>query len=148
MSEDESTQALSASSFKECKILVVEDNAINFMVLEQQLLRLECDVTWAETGEKGIDLYKEKPFDCVFMDCMLPGMSGLECTTHIRQHEQNSHHKRTPIIALTADIRESNKQACFDVDMDDFMGKPFKFADLNNMLNLWLNKQNSSKNSV
>ena len=82
------------------------------------------------------------------MDCMLPGMSGLECTTHIRQYEKDNNLKRTPVIALTADVRESNKQACFDVDMDDFMGKPFKFIELSNILNLWINQQTSSKNSV
>jgi len=134
--------------FSGCEILVVEDNAINFMVLEQQLIKLGCSVAWADTGEKGVELYAEKPFNCVFMDCMLPGMSGLECTTHIRQYEKDNNLKRTPVIALTADVRESNKQACFDVDMDDFMGKPFKFSELSNILNLWINQQTSSKNSV
>ena len=134
--------------FSGCEILVVEDNAINFMVLEQQLIKLGCRVSWADTGEKGVELYAEKPFNCVFMDCMLPGMSGLECTTHIRQYEKDNNLKRTPVIALTADVRESNKQACFDVDMDDFMGKPFKFSELSNILNLWINQQTSSKNSV
>ncbi len=145
---DDTSSINKSLTFSGCKVLVVEDNAINFMVLEQQLMKLGCEVSWADTGEKGIELYKGNLFDCVLMDCMLPGMSGLECTTHIREFEQNTHHKRTPIIALTADVRESNKQACFDVGMDDFMGKPFKFADLNNMLNLWINQQNSSKKPV
>jgi CheY-like chemotaxis protein len=136
------------SSFHDAPILVVEDNAINYMVLEQQLLKLGCRVYWAETGEKGLELYTQHTFSCVLMDCMLPGMSGLECTQHIRAYEQEHGQARTPIIALTADIRESNKQACFDVDMDDFMGKPFKFADLNNILNLWINQQNSDKKTV
>ncbi|NVK37944.1 MAG: response regulator [Gammaproteobacteria bacterium] len=147
MSEEDRTKDTLAP-FSGCEILVVEDNAINFMVLEQQLIKLGCRVSWADTGEKGVELYAEKPFNCVFMDCMLPGMSGLECTTHIRKYEKDNNLKRTPVIALTADVRESNKQACFDVDMDDFMGKPFKFSELSNILNLWINQQTSSKNSV
>ena len=142
------TDSSDGTHFNDTPILVVEDNAINYMVLEQQLLKLGCRVFWAETGEKGLELYTRHTFSCVLMDCMLPGMSGLECTSHIRAYEQEHNRDRTPIIALTADIRDSNKQACFDVDMDDFMGKPFKFADLNNILNLWINQQNSSKKTV
>ena len=142
------TNSSDGTTFPDVPILVVEDNAINYMVLEQQLLKLGCKVYWAETGEKGLELYTQHPFSCVLMDCMLPGMSGLECTQHIRAYEQQNEQTRTPIIALTADIRDSNKQACFDVDMDDFMGKPFKFADLTNILNLWINQQNSTKKTV
>ena len=134
--------------FHNVQILVVEDNSVNFMVLEHQLLKLGCLVSGADTGEKGLELFTQETFSCVFMDCMLPGMSGLECTKHIREYEQQNNRTRTPVIALTADIRESNKQACFDVDMDDFMGKPFKFADLNNILNLWINRQNSTEKPV
>lgn len=135
-------------TFNDANILVVEDNGINFMVLEQQLLKLKCNVSWAQSGEVGLELFTQKKFDCVLMDCMLPGMSGLECTKHIREYENEHNQLRTPVIPLTADVRDSNKQACFDVDMDDFMGKPFKFADLNNILELWINHQNSIEKPV
>jgi len=138
----------SLPAFHGAQILVVEDNAINFMVLEQQLLKLQCKVSWAQTGEAGLELFTHNTFACVLMDCMLPGMSGLECTQHIRQHEKEQNQARTPVIALTADVRDINKQACFDVDMDDFMGKPFKFADLNKILELWVNQQNSIEKPV
>lgn len=137
-----------APPFSGKRILVVEDNAINFMVLEQQLIKLGCEVSWGDTGEKGIELFKNTQFDCVFMDCMLPGMSGLECTDHIRQFEKESSHAPTPIIALTADVRDSNREACFKAGMDDFMGKPFKFLELTNVLDLWLNQHNSTQKTL
>lgn len=125
-------------------ILVIEDNAINYMVIEQQLIKLNCRVIGADTAEKGLALFTHDTFDCVLMDCMLPGMNGLECTRQMRQHEQTYNRARTPIIALTADITDSNKQACFDADMDDFLGKPFKFNELNDILKLWINQQTST----
>ena len=144
----ESSNGTEPLHFHDVPILIVEDNAINYMVLEQQLLKLRFRVFWAETGEKGVEIFTQNTFCCVLMDCMLPGMSGLECTEHIREYEQQHNRPRTPIIALTADIRDSNKQACFDADMDDFMGKPFKFTDLNNILKLWINQQNSNEKPV
>lgn len=142
MSQDTTTQD-PLSPLRDATILVVEDNAINYLVLEQQLLKLECRVFWAETAEQGLELFTQHTFSCVLMDCMLPVMSGLECTEHIRQYEKEQSQARTPIIALTADVRDSNKQACFDADMDDFMGKPFKLKDLSSILELWINQQNA-----
>jgi CheY-like chemotaxis protein len=139
MSQQPSTQD-TPPSFQGTIVLIVEDNQINHMVLEQQLLKMQCESMWAQTGEEGFKLFTENTFDCVFMDCMLPGISGLECTEQIRQYEKQNTLIRTPVIALTADVRDSNKQACFDADMDDFMGKPFKFADLNNILKLWIHR--------
>jgi len=106
-------------NFKNLNILVVEDNPINFMVIEQYLLKLGCNVLWGDTGEKGVELFSENAFDLIFMDCMLPGMSGLECTQHIRDFEQNNQRTATPIVALTADVRDSNRAACMDVGMND-----------------------------
>jgi len=125
--------------FENIKLLVVEDNPINFMVIEQYLLKLGCIVHHGDTGEKGFELFTLDKFDLVFMDCMLPGMSGLECTQRIRQFEQENHRSPTPIVALTADIRESNRIACMDAGMNEFLGKPFKFNDIVHVLNIWAN---------
>ncbi|GAA6133705.1 hypothetical protein NBRC116188_04940 [Oceaniserpentilla sp. 4NH20-0058] len=134
--------------FEGLHILVVEDNPINYMVIEQYLLKMGCVIKWGDTGEKGFELFKEHRFHCVFMDCMLPGMSGLECTEHIRHHEKNNQLTATPVIALTADIRDSNRTACMECGMNDFLGKPFKFNDLTHMLNLWVNPKNPKQKSL
>lgn len=142
------TIASETQQFKNLSILVVEDNPINYMVIEQYLLKLECHIHWGDTGEKGLELFQQHAFDCVFMDCMLPGMSGLECTERIREFEHDQQREPTPIIALTADVRDSNRLACYEVGMNDFLGKPFKFNDLTHMLNLWVNSHNPNENSL
>lgn len=130
------------SNFEGMHMLVVEDNPVNFMVIEQYLKKMGCTVDWGDTGEKGVELFSQGKYTCVFMDCMLPEMSGLECTEKIRQLECEDNRTSTPIIALTADVRDSNREACINIGMNDFLGKPFKFTDITHMLNLWVNHDN------
>ncbi len=128
-----------SSSLKGKNILVVEDNPINYLVLEQYLLDLECNVTWADDAPKAITFFKNQTFDLILMDIMLPGMTGLEATEVLRQHEVSHQQPPTTIIALTADVTTKNQEQCKKVGMNDFIGKPFKFDKLHDLLQHWLN---------
>ena len=121
-------------------ILIVEDNPINHLVLEQYLLDLKCNVEWADDAPKAIEFFKKQSFDLILMDIMLPGITGLEATEILRQHEIANQQTPTPIIALTADVTTENQAQCKKVGMNDFLGKPFKFEQLHDLLQLWLSK--------
>lgn len=117
------------------RILVAEDNTINQMVIKHLMGRLGADVTIAENGALAFELAKREPFDVMFMDCQMPVMDGYESTRQIRAWEQlQSGQRALPIIALTANAFESDRQACFAAGMDDFVTKPISAAMLAQVL--------------
>lgn len=118
-------------------ILVVEDNEINFTVIEHHLHELKCQVTWAETAEQAVILPR-KEFDLILMDCMLPGMDGISATRIIRQQETEKNEPAIPIIALTADVTKDNQQNCRSAGMNDFLSKPINTETLKERLFHWL----------
>ena len=120
------------------KILVVEDNDINFMVIEEHLKDKGIDVTRAMDGKQAIDQFEAMEFDLILMDCMLPVLDGITATQRIRHLEQAIGQKRTPVIALTADVTSDNRAKCLDAGMDDFLGKPFNFQDIQRKIELWI----------
>ncbi|OUR69757.1 hypothetical protein A9Q73_01410 [Bermanella sp. 47_1433_sub80_T6] len=124
-------------SFPGLSILVVEDNEINYLVLEQYLLDIGCRVHWAKSAEQCIDDYQQGHFELILMDCMLPGMSGLEATQKIRQIQCQQPPNSIPIIALTADVTVENRDNCKTAGMDDFLGKPYSFSKLNTLIQKW-----------
>ncbi len=105
-------------------ILIVEDVALAQKLAKLILEELGHTVHIAETGEKGVDFFKDNHYDFVFMDIGLPGIDGLEATRRIRQTENQADSGRVPIVALTANYDESKKSVCLDAGMDDFMTKP------------------------
>lgn len=122
-------------NIKSLSVLLVEDNRINYKVVEQYLTSKHCQVTWAENGEKAIELFHPNTFDMVLMDCMLPGIDGYQATLDIRAQEKEATSETlTPIIALTADVTAENKQRCLDAGMNDYLTKPVNFAELQTRL--------------
>lgn len=111
-------------------ILIVEDNRINFKVVEKYLQSKNYQITWADDGEKAVKLFKPATFDIILMDCMLPGIDGYQATQQIRKIEQQASATQTPIIALTADVTAENKQRCIKVGMNEYATKPVNFDDL------------------
>lgn len=116
------------------KILVVEDNMVNFMVVQKFLVSLGYDVERADCGEAGVEKYQASPFPIVLMDCMLPGIDGYTATQIIRQFEDNSQLPASHIIALTADVTDDNKNKCLEAGMNDYVSKPFNFELLKDSL--------------
>lgn len=112
------------------RILLVEDTPVNQLLGERLLKRFGCVTTLAVTGKQAIQAWQSHAFDVVLMDLQLPEMDGLEATRQIRAEEDSQARTRTPIIALTANAMESDRQACLEAGMDDFITKPFSADDM------------------
>ena len=106
------------------RILLVEDNAINVQVAARQLKYIGCEVTSVDNGKAAVEILESQQFDVVLMDCNMPIMDGYTATRHIRQYEIEQGRRRIPIVAMTANAAESDRQRCLAAGMDDFVSKP------------------------
>ena len=118
-------------------ILVVDDNAVNLKVAAHALKRLDFNVVPVASGAHALELFASRDFDAVLMDCQMPEMDGYEATTHIRASE-SSIPWRTPIIAITANAMEGDRERCLAAGMDDYIPKPLKLDVLRDVLTRWL----------
>lgn len=119
-------------------ILVVEDNAVLQRVIQLLSKKLGIDAEVVSNGEDALMAVSSgRPYSVVFMDWRMPDMDGLECTRQIRERERNSGGHVT-IVAMTANVMDEDRKACFDVGMDDFMSKPFNTDQFRDMLGRWL----------
>jgi osomolarity two-component system sensor histidine kinase NIK1 len=85
----------------------------------------------ANNGVEAIERFRENKFDIILMDIMMPVMDGLEATIKIREEEKlNNIKKRTPIVALTANTMDNDRDKCISYGMDDFLSKPFDIEKL------------------
>jgi two-component system, sensor histidine kinase and response regulator len=120
------------------RILLVEDNAVNREVAIGMLESLGCSTAGADNGRLAIDAMNGMGFDAVLMDCQMPVMDGLTATAEIRRRERGSGGPRVPIIALTANAMEGDRERCLAAGMDDFLSKPFTRQQLAIVLKRWL----------
>lgn len=120
-------------------ILVVEDYIINQEMVKEMLELMECRVDVAENGKEAVDKHKSGNYDLVFMDVQMPIMDGYQATKAIREIDGKSKH--TPIVAITANAMESDKAACLDSGMDDYISKPIKGENLENTLDKFLKQK-------
>ncbi|MBW8324944.1 MAG: response regulator [Prolixibacteraceae bacterium] len=113
-------------------ILLVEDNLLNQRVVTYSLKKFNHEVTIANNGVEAIERFREQKFHVILMDIMMPVMDGLEATVKIREEERiNGISERTPIIALTANTMDNDRDKCISYGMDEFMAKPFDIEKLN-----------------
>ncbi|MCG9630271.1 response regulator [Vibrio sp. Isolate30] len=113
-------------------ILIVEDNKINQKIAGLHVGKSGYTFEFANNGQEAVNMYTSNPnYAAILMDCMMPVMDGFEATANIRRIEQEiNSSRRIPIIALTASVIDDDIQRCFDVGMDDYIPKPFKFEML------------------
>lgn len=122
------------SSFDNLQVLVVEDNFINQEVMKAVLDEFDINVELANDGLEALSILaapESTKFDLIFMDCQMPKMDGYEATRRIRADEVSGH---IPIIALTANTMNSEKEKCLEVGMDDYLSKPINTEALYAML--------------
>lgn len=114
------------------KILIVEDNKINQKIAGLHVGKSGFEFEFANNGQEAVDMFTANPhYAAILMDCMMPVMDGFEATANIRRVEKEANStRRIPIIALTASVIDDDIQKCFDVGMDDYVPKPFKFEML------------------
>ena len=132
-----SLPALPARAFVP-KILLVEDNPVNREVAVAMLENLGCVAHSAENGWLALEAANNEAYDAVLMDCQMPVMDGLSATAELRRREQNAGGARLPIIALTANAMEGDRERCLAAGMDDFLSKPFTQQQLALLLKRWL----------
>ncbi|MBL8487898.1 MAG: response regulator [Rhodocyclaceae bacterium] len=106
-------------------VLLVEDNEVNQQVALAMLARVGHRVEVAAEGGEAVRKFVEGAFDCVLMDCQMPGVDGFEATRRIRAHETATGRPRTRIVALTANAMAGDRERCLEAGMDDFLAKPF-----------------------
>jgi len=106
-------------------ILVVEDNAMNQMVIKMITKKwLNTTVEFANNGEEGVKKLTENHYDIILMDLQMPVMDGYEATIAIRNGEAGENKKSIPIIALTADVMETTKSRVIEIGMNKYLSKP------------------------
>jgi two-component system, sensor histidine kinase len=120
------------------RVLVVEDNAVNALVVEAQLERLGCRCDIAADGEEALRRLSTASYELVLMDCMLPGISGFEVTRRWREIEQRQARPHLSIVALTANALASNVEEARAAGMDDFLTKPCTLDKLEAVLRRWM----------
>jgi signal transduction histidine kinase/ActR/RegA family two-component response regulator len=126
-----------AAALTGIRILLVEDNAFNVVVAQEELEdAIEgVHVTVGENGLIAVEQLKSSFFDVILMDVQMPVMNGFEATKAIRNLDSEKAH--TPIIAMTANVLKEEVELCYQAGMNDFIGKPFDTKELlNKMFNL------------
>jgi len=116
-------------------ILVVEDNRINQKVLSHQLINLGYSIEVAENGEEAVAKVKSRRYDLIFMDVQMPVMDGFQATQEIRSLGEDS--ASIPIVAVTANAFQSEREKCFSSGMDDYLTKPVDKNRLKESLRRW-----------
>ena len=133
---DDSSPA-SASVGGGLNILLVDDNPVNRKLACVMLERRGYRITQATNGREAIQLLDHNAFDAVLMDMHMPELDGLAATRIIRTKEHAQTRPRVPIIAMTANAMESDREQCLDAGMDDYISKPIKAAQLFERLEYW-----------
>lgn len=118
-------------------VLVVEDNAINQKLFLSQLEKCGLTAVIAANGRDAVKAYSRNRFALIFMDCQMPDMDGYETAKVIRNMESSSD-LHTPIIATTAGLMPGERERCLESGMDDFIIKPIRMRDLQEILARWL----------
>lgn len=112
-------------------ILLVEDNLLNQKVVIFNLKKYNYNVTAVTNGPEAIEQVRLHSYDLVLMDIMLPEMDGYEITAAIREYEKaNGINKPVPIIAITANTLDNDRERCFNIGMNEYLSKPFTAAQL------------------
>jgi len=120
----------SRNTFAGFHILVAEDNPTNQRVVRSFLKKLECEVTMVENGEQAVACLEKEVFDLVLMDCQMPVMDGYEASRSIRDRRSRVLDHGIPIVAVTANALQGDRETCLRAGMDDYLSKPIKRAEL------------------
>jgi signal transduction histidine kinase/ActR/RegA family two-component response regulator len=117
-------------------LLLVEDNQVNQVVASSMLKKLGHTVTLAENGRQALEALQQSggAFDIVLMDCQMPVMDGYEATRNIRA---NPEWQDLPVIAVTANVMQGDRDDCLESGMNDYMTKPYNRADLKSIIDRW-----------
>ena len=157
---------------EKARILLAEDNMVNQKVAVRMLTKLGYQVDVANNGREAFDAWEKKPYHGILMDCLMPDMDGFQVTLAIRKIESERLEVRRkeheseistttdplhlmphwtdhiPIIAMTANTMEGDREKCLEAGMDDFIPKPVNMEFLGTVLAKWLSGQDESEQRI
>ena len=121
------------------RVLLAEDNPVNVEVAKAMLESLGLQAQVARNGLEALEAVRANTFEAVLMDCQMPVMDGFAATAAIRREEQDAGRPRTlPVIAITANALQGDREACLAAGMDDYLSKPFTQAELAGVVGRWI----------
>jgi CheY-like chemotaxis protein len=116
------------------RVLVVEDNMVNQIVVKRMLERVHITPDIVQNGAEAIEAAIETRYDLILMDCSMPVIDGFEATLRLRR----DHGCQTPIVALTANAMQGDRERCIRAGMNDYLSKPIAADSLHAVLVRWL----------
>jgi len=125
----------------QARILLAEDNEVNRVLAVRLLEDAGCLVDCADHGGIAADKVASEDFDLILMDLQMPVMGGLEATEQIRLYESRNGKERIPIVALSANARQEDRDLCLAKGMDDHLAKPIDPATLHRCLTKWIDRR-------
>ncbi len=121
---------------RKLRLLLAEDNNVNQQIARAMLRPLDLDIEVATDGHQAIAAVNAQTFDLVLMDCQMPYLDGFAATRTIRQRFSP---QALPIVALTANAMDGDRERCIASGMNDYLSKPFKTEQLQSIVKKWLN---------
>jgi CheY-like chemotaxis protein len=117
------------------RILLVDDNILNSKIIAYYLQE-KYSVTCVYSGKEAVNIFKDQSFDAIILDIMMPEMDGYDTARAIRKIEvEEKRDKLIPIVALTANVYDNDREKCLNAGMNDFMVKPINMTILQNIFN-------------
>jgi two-component system, sensor histidine kinase and response regulator len=125
-----------AATPDQARILLVEDNRVNQRVALAVLKKLGHSADLAANGQEAVEMVRQKRYDLILMDCLMPVMDGYQASQAIRKEEGEGNH--VTIIAMTANAMQGDREHCLEAGMDDYLPKPVTIDALSTALARWL----------
>jgi PAS domain S-box-containing protein len=134
--------------FGQAEVLLAEDNIVNQEVMISLLGNYGIKPVIVDDGKQALKLIEVKEFDLVLMDCQMPEMDGFEATSRIRAFEHDNNRDSVNIVALTANAMKGDRERCLAVGMNDYLSKPVKEQELEDMLRKWLSIRKIAEEAI
>jgi signal transduction histidine kinase/CheY-like chemotaxis protein len=122
------------------RVLLAEDNLVNRRIAQAFLEKIGFSVDTVANGREAVDAAATGLYALALMDVQMPEMDGLSATEAIRQSESQAGRRRLPIVAMTANAMNGDRERCLEAGMDDYMSKPVSEEKLQQMVRQWLAK--------
>ena len=145
--DDDASARATRTALESARILVAEDNDINQRLLKRLLSRRGHTVDVVSDGAQAVAAASSKHYDLILMDCQMPHLDGWDATCEIRRREAGATH-RVPIVAVTANALQGDRQRCLEAGMDDYIAKPVRPEILDDVLDRWLVRQQELEAAV